>query len=1237
MRKNAFILHIFVFQFIIAPVFSQDISDIGSPLIENFNSHHYNADPQNWNIIQDQRGIIYFANTEGILEYDGHSWRLLPVSNYSIVRALAIDKKGTVYAGAINEFGYLAINKQGEKKYVSLSGRLKNEFHKFGDVHNIIATDNQGIYFFTRQTAFRYFRDSLYHLPKLACESCFYVDNRIILHQFNRFFVYQNGKLLQLPGTENFTSDKGPYQVIPYQKGSLLIAGRYSGCYIYNLNLLEKEMLLLPSTILKDFNTEIDNYLKFNNLQYALKISDNEFLFATVSGGIAIIDKSGKLIRILNKNRGLNNDNVHHVCIDNGGNYWAALDNGISKIERTTSLTVFNELNNLEGVVLSTQQINNKRYVGTADGLFFLPGHQLNVNNDNYLIEKVKGCNTACWNFKETQNGDLLACLTNGLFKIQALQGKQLLDVGKIYGIGSNPAFPEYYFLCRYNGFSAIKYKNNNLIETITFKDIDANIWNMVCDQNNNIWLSTLFSGIIHIRFTGTAITDYEIDHYGLKEGLPRVSYTQLDFFNDTLYVATAKGIFYTPLAESPQKRVKFKPANRFARYLNKDSVKVSQIKITRDKIWVNSKNGIGYFSKENGKSIWHPVPFINKPNYIHGFSVEDSITWIFTDRGLFRYNPYISHKTSYAFNTLIRSVTTSNDSVLFYGTHYQTPDSSGSFAVAANSQVPEFIPVLDYENNALVFTFSCTCFDKPVANEFSYKLKGFDEEWSAWTNENKKEYTNLPAGKYTFMVKSKNVFGNPGKQALYHFVIKPPWYATWPAYIAYILLIGLVIWLIIKLNSRRLTKANIRLENLINKRTEEIRQQNEEITSQSEELVRINAELEKLSIVAKKVDNAVIITDEKGNFEWINEGFTRIFGYDFDELTHLVSANIVGKDTPLEIAKLIKKSIKTKTPASYELPVKTKYGKTLWTQTTLTPILDDEGELRKLVAIDADITDLKNAENEIQHQKEKLEHQNEDIKSSIRYALTIQQAILPLTKDLSQYFDNFVINRPKDIVSGDFIWYYKSEHSETNTDSFFIALIDCTGHGVPGAFMSLIGDSLLNKIIVEKEITDPALILETLDKEVKSALQQDKTDNKDGMVISLCRIDWLSDGNKHLTFSGAKQSIFYFKTQEKSIHTLEASRRSVGGILSRRNKTVFENKQLNLQQGDLLYFFSDGIVDQNSPERKRFGSSRLKQIFEKIHQKNLSQQKTIIENELDNFQQDEEQRDDITVMGIRL
>ncbi|TAG05838.1 MAG: hypothetical protein EAZ44_02820 [Cytophagia bacterium] len=265
-----------------------------------------------------------------------------------------------------------------------------------------------------------------------------------------------------------------------------------------------------------------------------------------------------------------------------------------------------------------------------------------------------------------------------------------------------------------------------------------------------------------------------------------------------------------------------------------------------------------------------------------------------------------------------------------------------------------------------------------------------------------------------------------------------------------------------------------------------------------------------------------------------------------------------------------------------------------------------------------------------IQGKNKELQEQNTKINSSIQAALIIQQAILPYQekkdKLLKNYFDIFL---PKDVVSGDFYWL-----NEMNNKTF-IAVIDCTGHGVPGAFMTMIANSLLDKIIRIQDIYAPAKILEHLHQDIKIMLRQDEINNNNGMDMSIITIEKKDDTTYNIEFAGAKNGLFYKENKNKKIQYLEGTRKGIGG--QQNEKTHFEQLSLSLEKGSCLYLSTDGFIDQNNAQRKKIGMKNFTALLEKVANEEIQNQKQHLLQYLESHIQNTTQRDDICMIGIQL
>src|SRR3989339_495877 len=560
---------------------------------------------------------------------------------------------------------------------------------------------------------------------------------------------------------------------------------------------------------------------------------------------------------------------------------------------------------------------------------------------------------------------------------------------------------------------------------------------------------------------------------------------------------------------------------------------------------------------------------------------------------------------------------------------------------------------VLPYNRNHLTFDFVATSLSVPQKVKYQYYLEGLNADWLPQMTKNEAYYPGLPDGTYTFKVKACNEDGVWSEEiASFTFVIKPPFWKTWWFYTILVILTVVIIFLYMRWHERKLILEKELLEATVKERTAEIMHQKEEIEAQrdeimvknevlllqKEEMIKQAEELEKLSIVASETDNAVVIMDAAGNFEWVNDGFTKMFGYTLKELKKVRGSNIFEATENTELRELIDSGIASSKPIIYESPGTTKEGKKIWTQTTLTPVLDKEGSLKKLVAIESDITKIKDAEKEILHQ-------HKEITDSINYAKRIQTSALPDLRLIALHVSEiFVLFKPKDVVSGDFYWFADVE------DQLVITVADCTGHGVPGAFMSMLGMSMLKEIVVKEYITQPDVILRKLRREVIKALGQTGAsgEQKDGMDMSLCSINMKT---KELQWAGANNPCIIvrdeefpdreadLKSENKFMYEIKADKMPIA-IYEKMDK--FTLHEIQLKKGDIIYLTGDGFPDQfGGPKGKKFMSKRLKELLLKISDKPMEEQHAFLDKTITDwmnaYDEKYEQTDDITLMGIRI
>jgi serine phosphatase RsbU (regulator of sigma subunit) len=274
-----------------------------------------------------------------------------------------------------------------------------------------------------------------------------------------------------------------------------------------------------------------------------------------------------------------------------------------------------------------------------------------------------------------------------------------------------------------------------------------------------------------------------------------------------------------------------------------------------------------------------------------------------------------------------------------------------------------------------------------------------------------------------------------------------------------------------------------------------------------------------------------------------------------------------------------------------------------------------------------------------IEDQNDTLTKQHTDILSSINYAKRIQEAILPPIDEIKKALPNsFVLFLPKDVVSGDFFWFASQKDTKHNYDYHIIAAVDCTGHGVPGAFMSLIGNALLDEIVHISNIFSPDAILMDLDRRIRKLLKQNETLQKDGMDLAICSINQTL---QVVEYAGAMNPLMTVIDQQPEI--IKGSRHPIGGVLGQDVIKSFEKHSIELKkakQNATFYLFSDGFQDQfGSKENKKFMLKNFKNLLATLHHLPFDEQKTELLHTLKTWQEQgkESQIDDILVIGFRL
>ena len=1156
-----------IFLFLNQAIIAQKV-EIGRPIVRNYSPKEYKAHSQIWEVIQDNRGIMYMTNTDGFIEFDGNNWTVIPNLN---LKSVDINHNNIIYTAGSNLFGCLKPNKSGTLEYLPLTNLFSKEDFELLDIRYTHCVGDS-VVLNNKNALFVYYKNKITKIPASSKFGFSYkIGHRIyVQEQGMGLFFLGNGKknkleffskIFEKTGMLNFIS------MLEVSKDTYLMPTREGEIVRVNLKTQDYELIK---------NAELSSFFKSGLLYSAAKINNHLFAFGTLLNGLVLTDENLNIKSIINKSNGLISNSIISLYADNSENLWISTQEGLSYVETSSAFSIVGDGNNLDGVLTDASIFDSTLTVTTTNGAYWIKMQDFSKGKIP-TFTKFPEITSQTWQSAILRNKQYISNI-NGIY---AVCGN---SVSRIYDENTNQWFvkeykknPNYALVGTNNGLRVFTFEKNNQLKFSHFLDgyNSQTRWTAE-DKNGNIWITTQKGEIKKLIVNEDLAKIVNTISYDTKSGLPSTDKNYIYNFNEKIVAGTINGLYcYNPKTDKFDKDI-----NLNKQIKNKDIWCISPYK---NSIYFtgNIYNGLVEYNTNTENYIKNPFVRISAGTNYGINANDDDYTFFCVENSLmvFKKNQKKNYNKSY--NCLIRKVENiSTDSIrtIFGGVYFYNNK-------ILKEQPSELICKLPFIHNSIRFNFAAPFFDESDKNQFSYKLVGFDKNWSEWTSINFKEYTNLYEGEYEFLVKAKNIYGNESTAASYKFVIEKPWYRTFLAYAIYIILIIIALYILLRLNSRRLKHANIKLEGIVRERTAEIYQQKEEIQAQAEMLEMSNIELEKLSIVASETVNSVIIANSNMEIEWVNDGFTRMLGYTMQEFCDKYGNTIVGASANNNVIESINECIHKRESVEYVAENITKSGDKIWVQTTLTPIFDLNDNLKKLIAIDSNITPIKNAEREISIK-------NTQITDSISYAKRIQQAILPSKEYFDKIFaDSFVYFKPRDIVSGDF--FYLTKHN----DFVFVAVADCTGHGVPGAFMSMIGYSSLNNIIKSKNITAPKDILQDLHQSIYQSLHQNNGDIKsqdDGMDISLICFDLQ---NNRACISGANHTPFVLF--ENEVTQFKTSCFSIGEPRAYKKGLEFLQTEIELKKGQRFFLFSDGFQDQfGGAENKKFQKHNLISIL---------------------------------------
>jgi len=783
----------------------------GYPFIRSFNANQYKAHAQNFAVTRDHNGVMYFGNFAGILQYDGEFWNLIPTEKTTRVTALATDSLNRVYVGARGEFGTLVTNMDGSMVFSSLLGNYKDSLG-FLDVFQIFPT-RDGICFLTKNKIFLW-NEGIMDIfnPEDEITAGFYLYHDLFLQMKSQGLVrYSNKKLIPIPGGDFFAGAIEIKSMLPYPDHGILIASGTQGLYT-----------LGPSGI-KPFKTNADESFRKSVITSGAMLKDSSYAFGTSRQGIFILCPHGEIKQVIDKKADLIDQNVQALFADDNNILWAALNNGISMIELPAPITYFDDNSGLDGGINHIIRFKGTLYVSTYQGLFWYDENSRGFKSFPQII-------TACWGVVPFGD-EMLAATSQGIFCIRGNQVQSIKD-GFSMSLIRSSLDPSLFLTGEMGGFFSLK--NNNGSWSLQLIDAsEEEITDLEEDSTGAIWASTLTRGVFRYD-----INKNKPEYFDETAGLPETSGSYINILNGQVAVSTRMGLYLFDNKTRSFHKISL---------IEKDTAGQGQwysflTETKNGDLWANAGDETQLtFLRKQGK--WYEqeqTPFLPVDDWVIWamYPEENGLSWFGGPNGLLKYDPSVKLQNLDPWPTLIRQVTTKDDSVLFSGGVAQT--------------------ILPYKYNSLRFEFSAPFYSALGENQYRYMLDGFEETYSDWATQSHKEYTNIPKGNYVFRVQARNVYNRISKEATFGFRILAPWYLTWWAYLLYTIFAASLMYLILILRNRQLLKEKKALEQKISERTAEVVQQKEEIEKQSEELANKNDELEKINIVVKAINSEI-------------------------------------------------------------------------------------------------------------------------------------------------------------------------------------------------------------------------------------------------------------------------------------------------------------------------------------------------------------------------------------------
>ncbi|HEY1006073.1 MAG TPA: triple tyrosine motif-containing protein, partial [Sphingobacteriaceae bacterium] len=705
--------------------YSSDIQRIGVPFVQNYPKSVYRSGNQNWSVAKGARGVLYFGNSEGLLSFDGRFWKLYRLPNRQIVRAVATDSSGNVYTGGFGEIGYWNHDASGRFTYTSLVSRIPARHALNDEIWKIYVDGNRVIFqSFSRIYIYAGGRISVVETG----------SSLLFLHRAkDRFFVEDlNQGLFELRGSRlNKVIPRRDLKgnvlsILPYGAGSYIIGTAKSGLYLYD------------DRGIRPWPNQANEFLKKYQLNNGTVIQNRFLAFGTILSGVVILDMQGNIVQRIDKSSGLQNNTVLSLFTDEQQNLWTALDNGIDRIDINSPLYFYLDKTGRFGTVYSSIIHGNKIYLGTNQGLYYSDwswDRRLFQSFDFRLIEGTQG---QVWNLS-LMDGQLICGHNEGTFLVEGASVTRLSDAGGGWTISKLKSHPGVLVQGTYTGLAIYKKDPSGKWQfSHKVEGFGAPSRFVEQDARGSIWVSHAYRGLYRLVLSPDLKRVVSSRSYTSRDGLPGDYQAHVFTVNNQLLFSSEKGLYtYDHVAD------RFSPYESLNRSLGSFRASGKIIPAGDSGSWFIQNGRIALADFSRAGKIRVDSSTLNVLNgrmvqYYENISrISPDIYLISVDDGFVMYNAALKNRLPALPRVLIRRV-----------------ENTTTAPVLLTEEPRQEISVPHDQNNVRI-AFSLP-FYSPGETKYQYLLEGYSREWSEWSTQPEKEFSNLPPGDYTFMVRAK-------------------------------------------------------------------------------------------------------------------------------------------------------------------------------------------------------------------------------------------------------------------------------------------------------------------------------------------------------------------------------------------------------------------------------------------------------------------------------------------------